>query len=360
MNKYSILALLFLIIFSCDVEFQDELQEYIDDIASRSPIDFTLDGEGVQDIDDLQAVNMGFHISDHEVQCTITNNEESSITLNAFGGISGDFIIEAFESVNIPSGTSFTFAATFDFTSANAGTRVTKEVVFYDENDRPFTFTLWATSNRQPLKMYDSDDNELTEYDLGNWDDNREHTLVIKNEGLEDVQINSITHPNGDINIVSGTNFSLSINETKEIKLTYNFDSSNVNDSDLDIDTDALDSTFLFSLYAGKHVLGTLYDDVGTELIGDIDFGSYATNDPVVKDFVLTNNSPFDMDLVVTSEFTSFITDLGSLELARGESQTFQVSYIPSVAGEVIENIKISDELSNRKSTISFKGTYSP
>lgn len=356
---------LFLTFNACEVTFDKELREYIDNIVGRSPLDFSLSGSEI--IDDYDSINMGYSVADSNADYTITNNENIDIKLAAFEGVSGDFTIAAFEAFTLSKGESYTFDIAFDLTDTNFGKRVFKEVKFGDTGGREYTFYLWATSKSQPLAIYNTDGVGITEFDLGAWadTDNIDHTIILKNEGLDNLLINSISVPTG-INLTGENSFSMAINEEREIHLEYDTSTGSVDAEDITFSTDdARESEFSLSLYAGGALSIDILDSGLSVLSGDLDFGEYVSGDPVSLTFYLDNTSLFDMDLEVSfntfNDSDMFTIGLLDTLLTVDENVDFQASFLASGdAGNKTRYIQLKDVVSNRTLNINFTGLYSP
>lgn len=351
------------LLINCEVEFNNDLREYIDNIVARSPLNFSL-SDSVE-IDNNTALNMGYNISEKEVVYTITNNETIDIYLAAFDGITGDFFIDSYEAFTLESGESFEFAVTFNYSAENNNTRVSKDVNFFDTDGRAFSFYLWATSRIQPLSIYSEDDELLSVYDLGNFSDNRTHTLKVKNEGLQELQVSSITPPDNII-ITTSTNFSMDINAEVELILEYTNDSREIYAEDLVIVSDYPYDIFggkTISLYAGGSIPLTITDSSNLEVVSPLFVGTYSTgDDPIVKSYTITNDSEFSMNLSVNSNSSdSFSTTLiTTIPLDQNDSYEFQVSFTPTEDyGSKSTNIYLNDDSSGRSYTLQLSGYYS-
>lgn len=238
--KLLLLLITLFLFVSCDVEFDEELRTYIDNIVDRTPLDFSLTGDGVTEIDDTTAINLGHPVGGFSAEYTITNNEDVNINLLAAEAVTGAFTIAAFEAVTLQQGDSFTFTITYNLVEESINERVNHSYEFTDSDGRTFNFVIWASNRENPLSFYNVPEDEETEaeeislIDMGNWDDNREFKFVIKNEGLEELTVLNMTSPSADVTIDDSSSFILSINEEREITLTYNYNSSAVDTDDAD------------------------------------------------------------------------------------------------------------------------------
>lgn len=362
--KICSILLLLTLFMDCDVTFDNELREYIHNIVERSPLKFSL-AEGY-DINGHHAVNMGFSLSAKEVLCVITNSESTAINLIAFEGFDSDFTITAIEAFTLETNGSFSFSVTYNPLASNFKRRVFKEVKFYDEGGRAYTFFLWATSRSQPLSIYNNYGELVTIYDLGNWSDSRNHTLVIKNEGLESLNVLSISSPDSGITITGDSPFHLDINEEKNLILNYNYNGNVVNAGHLTVVSDYsidLSSGLTLNLYAGGSIPLNIFDSSGNNIHNSIDVGTFTGGNQVVKDYTFKNNSLFPMELKISmGNGGAFSTTLeNSILIDPGENYNFQVSFYPiGEAGLKKSPVEVYDSKSGRTLFIQIVGNYSP
>ncbi|QEN05224.1 hypothetical protein EW093_11045 [Thiospirochaeta perfilievii] len=162
-----VIALFSLLLLSCEVSFNRDLREYVNNVVDRTPLKFSVSGSSV--IDDYDAINMGFLIDNETSTYTVVNNEKSDINLTSFPGINGDFIIPSFETFILKKGESFNLDIGFVASANTFNKRVSSQVKFFDKDGRAYTFYLWATSRNQPISLYDIDLYPIEECDLGAW-----------------------------------------------------------------------------------------------------------------------------------------------------------------------------------------------
>ncbi len=358
-KKIIISMALFLSLLSCDVTFDEELREYVDNIVARSPLDFSLSDSEL--IDDYDSINWGYVTGSSTASYTITNNENIDIKIAAFEGISGDFTITAFEAFTLLKGETYTFDITLTISGTNYLKLVSKEVKFADTGGREYTFYLWATTKIQPLAIYNSDGVEISEFDLGAWDDNRVHTLILKNEGLENLLVSSISVPSG-ITFSGENSFTMEINEEREINLTY-VPNTEVNNQNMVFNTDiARMNSLSLALYAGGSLPVDILDSGLSILSGDLYVGEYVTGDPISQTFYLKNYSLFDMNLDVSFDEGMFIVGLADTALSAGESIEFQVLFLAPEGSDANQstNLQLRDLVSDRTFTRTITGLYSP
>lgn len=358
--KTTTLFILVAFFLSCEVTFNEDLREYIDDIASRTPLDFTLSDS--EDIDGYDSVNMGFTLSDKDVTFTITNNENVDINLKSFDGLSGDFIMDSFDSFTLQSGESLTLTASFDYNADNFNTRVSSEVNLVDEDGRTYTFYLWATSSDQPLTFYSEDDEEITKFDLGNWSDSRSQTIKVKNEGLTSLTVSSITSPT-NINVTSNKTFYMDINDIVEITLEYEYDTTVISDENLTISNDyQYNNEKSLTIYAGGEIPIVITDSSDTDVLNYIDVGNYYLgDDPKISSYTITNDSEFTMEIVSSlGDSEDFVTTMdSSFTINSGESYSFEISFKPSDDyGTKSVMLNLSDNNSGRIFPIEITGYY--
>lgn len=359
--KHVIISMaLFLSLLSCNVTFDEELREYVDNIVARSPLDFSLSDSEL--IDDYDSINIGFFLGEYTADYTVTNNENIDIKLVVFEGINDDFTIDPFEAFTLKKGDSFTFNVIFNSARSELVQRISSEVQFSDEDGRIYTFYLWATTKRQPLSIYNSDRVEITELDLGALNDNT-YTIILKNEGLDNLLVNSISIPS-EINFSGDNSFSMAINEEREIHLEYVSTSESVDGQDMTFYTDdSRESEFSLALYAGGALPIVVLDSVDSVVSGDIDLGTYVTGDEsVTYTFYLDNTSLFDIDLEVDIDSEKFVTGLGNSQLTVDENIEFQIVFAPTGEefGTKTTELYLRDSISGRDVTINLTGVYSP
>lgn len=363
MIKLLNLLILLSLLLNCDVTFNEDLEEYIENIAARSPLDFTLTDSVV--IDENDAINMGFTLEDLFVSYTLTNSESMDINLAAYEGLTGDFIIDAYDAFTLTEGESFTFDVTFDYSTDNYNSRVSQEVNFEDEDGRTYTFYLWATTRTQPLTVYSEDGVELDLYDLGNWDDYREHTVILKNEGLEAINVTSITPP-ANINLNSDSYISMEINDEVSVLLQYDYSSGSViNAEDIVFTSDYsydISGGLSLDLYAGGSLDFEFKDSSDTVVASPINIGTYTSGDPITETYTVTNNSIFDLDLTISMDSSDYFTStlVSSQTIDASGTYSFDLSFQPSGDyGTETIYIYFYDNNTGRSFTLEVNGTYS-
>lgn len=359
--KFTVLALLTLFL-SCEVTFNEDLREYIDNKVARTPLDFSLSDSVT--IDNYDSVNMGYNISDNVVSCTITNNENVDIYLSAFDGVDGDFTVDPYDAFTLFSDESFTFNVTFNYTSDNYNTRVSKEVKFYDTDGRAYTFYLWSTSRTQPLSIYSEDDELISIFDLGNWSDNRTQIVKVKNEGLESLNVTSISLPT-NVSLNSSSYFNMEINDEVEINLEYSSNTTTISGENLVVTSDFekdLSGGKTLVIYAGGDIPITITDSSGVDTSNSLYIGNYTTgDDPIVKSYTITNSSLFPMDLTVSmDDEDSFTTTfVNSITIDENDTYSVNVSFSPTGdSGSKSGYVNLYDENSGRTYTITLSGDY--
>lgn len=361
MNKIKILPILFIVILSCNVSFDSELEDYINNVADRTPLNFTLtlpDESGVkyEVIDNLNSVNLGYNISDKTVECTIINREKSDIKLNDFSGLSGDFKIDPIPGFTLKSGKSFTFTLTFDYSIENANKRLQDSIVFTDNHNRKFNLELWSTSRTQPLTILNKDGEPITKFDLLGWGDGRSFYLTLKNEGIKEINILDKFSNNNAISIKLNGENDLQVNEEMELELIYSKTSDDFISTEITIKTDyEYDlSGFVLPIVAGGPLNISLFDSTSNK-IDKIDMGEYNNNE-IIKSFTIKNNLDRDLNLEVRlSSSENFKTTLTN-PLVLSKEFSFDISFLPTVSGFIEDELILMDQDSGRKYRIRITG----
>lgn len=354
------IKLLFIVIisllFTCEVTFDQELEEYIEDVAARKPLDLVIVGGVV--IDELPAFNMGFAVVETQSQCTIVNNESRDIIIAEFLGVEGDFVIPPFESFVLKEGESFSFPVTY-IPTVTFRERVSAKLVLKDNDGREFIFNIWGTSRRQPLMLYNLFYEPIKTFDLGNWP-SIDRLVLLKNEGLEELDVQWIQLP-PEIFLNSPSSFHMIINQEVILRLNYNSSGEYVYGLDNSrIRTNhSLETDFFFEIVAGGQ-LELEFGKSGVPLFNYTGFNSPA-GEMVTETFYLKNNSQKLIRLTSsTGDNPNFNTDFGKdgkPEIQPGEVYEFNVVFNPQYSGVWWMDLYIRDEITNRETSIYFEGS---
>lgn len=367
-----IILLITLLISSCEVQFDDDLRTYIDNIADRNPLNFTLSGTGATTIDGDRAINMGHSLFGDSMVCTVTSNEVVDISLIAFEEVTGDFSIAALDPLILGPNESFSFTVTYNETTEGVGNRVSQEIYFEDSGGRKYYITLWASNREGALSYYNEDGESIDVIDLGNWEFPPENTVVVKNEGLAELDVTVISNPSSsDITISDTSLFTLDINEERELGLTYGYNGNVIDTTDIDgsglilfYSYDGNDYDELLDIIAGGSLPVEATDSDGNPMGFSVDFG---TNSSTVdtRQMTLTNTSDYTLNIRATTESATgtgftFVVD-SSIVIEAGESYTLQVTFYPygAITGYKSRSIELLDIDTGRTQTLSFSGDYS-
>lgn len=376
MNKLKLLILLLTLCFvtACDVEFDEDLRAYIDNIVDRTPLNFTLGGDGITEIDGVRSINLEHCVDGYSAEYTIKNDEDVDIQLNAGEAVTGNFTIAAFDAFTLKKGESFTFTITYNQTDENINKRVNHSYEFVDKDGRSFNFVIWATTKENPLMFYNTEGAEISVIDLGNWESNASSTFIIKNEGLATVSITSITSPSTDVVIEDTSGSTLAINEEREISLYFNYNSTEVdtsNDSNVGLFVyfDYRNSTndVVLDVIAGGTIPLEVLDADSSPIDPPdgpvLNLGTYDGENAITQVITITNNTEKNYTLVVTkdSESSTGIT-FPSLEanitIEAGGTYPIQINFVPESEGDRSRNIYLYNESTGRVLTISVEGSY--
>lgn len=359
MNRFFSIIMLSLL-FSCSVVFDKDLEDYVEDIAGRTPLDFGLSGS--QEIDGVDSINLGYRLSEYSESLIITNNEDTSIRLLSYSGLTGDFTVEPFSDFTLASGENFLLDASYSPSGSNNNSRVVSSVVLSDKNGREYKFNLCVTSRRQPLTAYDSNYNVISGFDLGAWGSDRRSSFILKNEGLTNLNITSIQVPNG-IRYNGESLFTMAINEERSIDLNYIDSTVVLTGDDLIFYNDNLqDSEFPVDIYAGGALDLKLLDENSSPISQSLEFGTYTTDaDYKVLSFFLSNTTLKDVNIDVSFSSIYFNTDIGDFILASGNSKEFYIAFKGSGdSGDKNATITLREVNTNRVMEIYLHGYYSP
>ncbi len=359
MKKVLFLSIIF-ILAGCEVTFNSDYKRYIDNIADRTPLKFTISGGEI--IENVSSVNLGFQLSDYTKSITITNSEDVDIFINKFDGVSGDFNVQPLDSFVFKKSASITMDITFNASTDNFNKRVTQALYLVDKDGRKFRFDLWATSKRQPVAIYNSDNQLIEAYDLGKDSSIPSQKIYVKNEGLKDINVLTISSPSSAIKITKVTPFKLKINEKKEITLSYTDLSVTVEGSGMGVTTDDLlePESFSLPLYAGGDLKINVLDSSDAIVSGSINMGTYTSGDPITGDYKLENISLFTMELEVSINSDIFTTDLGQVSIPPGEKVAFKTGFLPrGLYEQKSAVISVKDSKTKRVKNMTVTGVYS-
>ena len=290
-----------------------------------------------------------------QIIIVITNNEDVDIYMAKFDGITGNFNISSYDSFMLAKGDSFNIPVSFEFSSSNSGKTVGQDIVLYDLDGRSYTFSIWATSDPQPLYLYDSEDNIITEYDLEGWTDNRIYNLYVKNNGLTALNVISIAAPSG-ISLNSSSTFSLGIHETAEVIIYYNVSETSVDDNIVFTTDFNYDTTLSIPLTAGGELGIQITDSTNTVISSSLDFGVYS-GDAITKSLTLNNILESEVDLDVTLVSDSFSQDLGDILVSSNGNVIFNITFLPALSGNYSSSFVLRDLNSNRSFTLNLTGS---
>lgn len=353
MRVFKVVTSIFiLLLLNCEVTFNPTLREYIDDYAARTPLRFSI--QNGQTIDGSASFNFGYNIASIQTGVVITNTESKDITLNAFQGITGDFTIAPLASFVLASQSSFTLPITYNPLNSPSQ-RVSANVELVNEDGRKFSFNLWGTSSTETLVAYSTGETELTSYDLGNRI-NEEQRIVLRNEGLSDLTVQSINTPMG-ITFNIATPFTIQINEEVQLPITY-YDGAYTysGDGNLNITTDSpINNTFNLPLFAGGPLNVVFGDGV---LTGNVfNFPDVAIGSNHMRSFYVLNNTSNDIVISVSVNSDQFLTDLVAQTIQAGNQVNFNVTFVPTGStGFKFMDMNIIDSVTNRGAFVRFEG----
>lgn len=342
------------LLLTCEVKFNPTLREYIDDVSARTPLRFTISDSIT--IDEVTSFSFGYSITTKQVECLITNTESKDITLSDFDGVDDDFTIAPFSSFILKSGETFSLPVTYN-PSVNLGERVSLPVVFKDKKDREFNFSLWGTSNPQPLSIYSEAREKITLFDLGNWID-QERKLILKNEGLSRVEIEWIHTPDGIV-LNSPGSFPLEINEEINLSFTYNDPAIVITDlNNTIIRTNYfINNEYRVTLKAGGPLVLEFGDSIGPRPTNSYAFASTPVGTDLLEGFYIKNITGKKIDVTVSINSGEFYTDLVATEIDNQGILNYNVIFSPTFVGTSFMNLNIIDSITNRGMFINFTGS---
>lgn len=344
MSKFFLIILLSLTIFSCEVEFNKDLEDYIENTSERIPLRFSV-LESISVNGEL-AYNFGFNIADNTKAVVVTNNEAHPVVLNSHSGLDGNFFMEPISGTTIEPGASIILTITYkpEFT---ANETVLDTLTLKDRRDRKFTLGLLGSSKRQPI-VFQKDGEKIDKFDFGNYI-GEEHKVAFElyNDGVGEIIILSDGLPPG-LTRVNTAPISIPIMETRIVEFYFNgveFDDQNIQ---------------LFTNFAQINVaelrswggsrLGVIVDEIdssGAVIIANITSINFPL--PAQKYFRVTNDSEFPMSL--HSFFNSnlegfFLLDFTITDLKPGENMEFQLR--TDSLGPYSRELYIEDFISRR------------
>lgn len=349
MNRI-VFALIILVIFSCEVEFNSNLQDYIDNVSERTPLNLSVDRS--IGIGNEVSFNYGFTIDNVTETIVFRNNELHSVTINSHSGLTGDFTMDPLDSVKLEPGETLELNITY-IPGYTPGETVESYLTLKDRRDREFKLKLYGSSRRQPLDIR-VEGTPVKSFDFGNFSGS-ENSVVFElyNDGAVELTIESLTLP-VNIERVGGGLPSLGIGGSAEIELFFN-GGGEIWDENLVITTDFNQiSTRELSVRAGEY-LPVDIDEVDSNnnfidsVVGDIIF-----NDSVnrVKYFELVNNTEFTMSVYsIIQPDDYYLADFISTELEPGDSMNFSLSYEPGLLtpSDTYSSLIIIDVVSRRE-----------
>lgn len=354
-----------LLLFNCDVKFNSNLKEYIDNVSDRKPLVFIVDGS--EEVNTKLSFNMGFNASSKTSDLVITNKEKSDIRLKSFSGLEGDFIIEAFPAMVIKPEESFTVNVTYD-PGFTINKTVSSEFILKDERDRSFILTLMGSSRSQPLDISVSNE-VIDKFDFGAYFGPEENVaFTIENNGLSEINILAIEPPSGVV-LTSGTTFSIPIGGKEDFLLYY--ENPDVPLSDFVKITSDFSQEVIYELpiYGGR-VLDIEIDELDingnsiSTVVSSYNFGvilSGASETVRTRKFRVKNSSLFNMNLSGTLDpEDNFLVDFSTVMLKPGENHEFTIVFHPGLntPSNVSCTFTINDLESRRSFDISFELEY--
>lgn len=354
-----------LLLFNCDVKFNSNLKEYIDNVSERKPLVFEVDGS--EKIDEKLSFNMGFNVNSKTSDLIITNKEKFVIRLKSFSGVEGDFTIESIPARGIKPEESITVSVTYN-PGFSINETVQSDFVLVDERDRSFTLTLMGSSRSQPLDI--SISNEIIDkYDFGTFSgENETVAFTLENNGLVEINILSIEPPSGVVLTSEGT-FTIPIGGKEDFLLYYENQDIPLDDYVRIFSDFSREGIYDFPLYGGK-VLDIRVEelDVDGNIIASVssnyNYGvilSGTSEADRTKKFRVTNASVFDMNLSGSlSTEDDFLLDFSTVVLKPGESHEFIIVFHPDLntPSNATCTFTISDQESRRYSDITIAADF--